>query len=548
MPSVAVRATHALTGVRSLDGRRLRRTRGRHLRCLRRAARLPRGARGRADGCTGRLSRCVPAATLAIPTGGMLPAGADAVVMIEYTAETMPGTIEIHRAVAPGEGSRAGRRGRETRRRARSARTAAPAARPRTARRRRGDHRRGLCAPEGRDLLDRRRSCALRTRRAGPGQVRDACTLPIAALVQRSRWRTGPLGIVPDDPEALREALVHAMAEVDMIVITAGSSVGTRDETASVVGVARRAWDLLPRPRVAARQTDSARRVWRRSRSSGSPATLARRSWCSVSSGHRSSGSSVVGRHAVPEPVVRARLSRDLPSVTGRLDVVQVRVHDGLAEPIFGKSALLVGSRRGGRLPNGAGARDRARRGSGGRGDPLPLMASTPFIRDVPAAEALAGLVFRVRSAHRARTASSRCASRSRRGRSRHGRADLGSSLVSTFRRRGHGRHRVVGLRHDRRQRDDAGRDAGGRVRGGRHGRSPPRPLRRRGHARTRPLRRRRGRAAGGRRALPARPVDRRGHQRYRAPAARGSSPARRRRRRLRRGRTSPSWPSVASP
>ena len=41
---------------------------------------------------------------LAIPTGGMLPAGADAVVMIEHTAETMPGTIEIHRAVAPGEG------------------------------------------------------------------------------------------------------------------------------------------------------------------------------------------------------------------------------------------------------------------------------------------------------------------------------------------------------------------------------------------------------------------------------------------------------------
>ena len=38
---------------------------------------------------------------------------------------------------------------------------------------------------------------------------------------------------------------------------------------------------------------------------------------------------------------VRARLSRDLPSAAGRLDVVQVRLRDAQAEPIFGPSALL---------------------------------------------------------------------------------------------------------------------------------------------------------------------------------------------------------------
>jgi len=42
-----------------------------------------------------------------------------------------------------------------------------------------------------------------------------------------------------------------------------------------------------------------------------------------------------------PEPSSRARLARDLPSATGRLDVVQVSLRDGLAEPIFGSSALL---------------------------------------------------------------------------------------------------------------------------------------------------------------------------------------------------------------
>src|SRR6185437_16025051 len=40
---------------------------------------------------------------VAMPTGGVIPPGADAVVMIEYTAEVMPGTIEVVRPVAPGE-------------------------------------------------------------------------------------------------------------------------------------------------------------------------------------------------------------------------------------------------------------------------------------------------------------------------------------------------------------------------------------------------------------------------------------------------------------
>jgi molybdopterin molybdotransferase len=39
---------------------------------------------------------------------------------------------------------------------------------------------------------------------------------------------------------------------------------------------------------------------------------------------------------------VRARLSRDLASATGRLDVVQVTVREsGVATPVFGLSALL---------------------------------------------------------------------------------------------------------------------------------------------------------------------------------------------------------------
>ena len=40
-----------------------------------------------------------PGSAIAMPTGGVIPDGADAVVMVEYTQEAMPGTIEVD---APG--------------------------------------------------------------------------------------------------------------------------------------------------------------------------------------------------------------------------------------------------------------------------------------------------------------------------------------------------------------------------------------------------------------------------------------------------------------
>jgi len=51
----------------------------------------------------------------------------------------------------------------------------------------------------------------------------------------------------------------------------------------------------------------------------------------------------LIGGRAAPdaEPVLRARLDRDVASAAGRLDVVQVRVAGGLASPVFGLSALL---------------------------------------------------------------------------------------------------------------------------------------------------------------------------------------------------------------
>ena len=45
-----------------------------------------------------------PGTAVSMPTGGVLPPGADAVVMVEYTQQAMTGTIEVVRPVAPGDG------------------------------------------------------------------------------------------------------------------------------------------------------------------------------------------------------------------------------------------------------------------------------------------------------------------------------------------------------------------------------------------------------------------------------------------------------------
>src|SRR5439155_22578806 len=68
-----------------------------------------------------------------------------------------------------------------------------------------------------------------------PGQVRDATAHALAALVADAGGRPEPYGIAPDDPDAMRGILEQAVAECDLAVVSAGSSVGARDATAEVI-------------------------------------------------------------------------------------------------------------------------------------------------------------------------------------------------------------------------------------------------------------------------------------------------------------------------
>jgi molybdopterin molybdotransferase len=69
-----------------------------------------------------------------------------------------------------------------------------------------------------------------------PGQVRDATAVALAALISEAGGDPVPGGIVADDPGLLEAALRPALDDSDVIVVSAGSSVGARDETAAAVG------------------------------------------------------------------------------------------------------------------------------------------------------------------------------------------------------------------------------------------------------------------------------------------------------------------------
>jgi molybdopterin molybdotransferase len=281
-----------------------------------------------------------PGTALAIPTGGMLPAGADAVVMIEHTAEATSDTVEVVRPVAPGEnvvrfdedvaaGAAIVPRGRPLRAQdvallaACGVTEVAAHAAPRVTILATGDE---VVPPN---------SSALST-----GQVRDALSVSVGALVREAGGEPSSGAIVPDEDGALRDALIAAVGASDVVVICAGSSVGMRDQTAGAVAALPNSetWchGLAIKP--------------------GKPTLLAHSDGTPIIGLPGNPRSALVVFRLIGMPVVRraggwtvepavasvrARLSRDLPSSAGRLDVVQVRLRDDTAEPIFGSSALL---------------------------------------------------------------------------------------------------------------------------------------------------------------------------------------------------------------
>lgn len=281
-----------------------------------------------------------PGRAVTMPTGGALPSGADAVVMVEHTQSTMPGTIEVVRPVAAGDGIvradedvavgavlvPAGRplRPQDLGVLATAGVTTVEAyARPRVAILSTGDE---VVPPD--------------TAVLAPGQVRDATASALAGLVTSAGGVAEPRGIVADDAAALEAAMRSAMEACDLVVVSAGSSVGARDETAGVIaglgspGIVVHGLSVKPGKPTLLAECDGVPIV-------GLPGNP-----LSALVVFRLIGVPLVWRLAgcddpPPEPTTSARLGRPIASAGGRLDVVQVRLDGGAAEPLLGASALL---------------------------------------------------------------------------------------------------------------------------------------------------------------------------------------------------------------
>lgn len=288
--------------------------------------------------------RAVRAGTaVQIPTGAAIPTDADAVVMVEYTQATMPGVIEVTRPVAVGEGvvradedvaagAEIAPAGRPLRAQDLGLLAAAGItevtvhARPRVGIVSTGDE---VVSPE--------------TTRLAPGQVRDATASALAAMVAEAGGEPSSRGIVPDDAEALTKTLTEALQDCDLVVVSAGSSVGARDQTAAAIaslgkpGIYCHGLAIKPgKPTLLAE-------------CEGVPVIGLPGNPLSALVVFRLVGLPVLRRvagltSAPTEPTAMATLSRAVPSAAGRLDVVQVQVDQGperTATPLFGFSALL---------------------------------------------------------------------------------------------------------------------------------------------------------------------------------------------------------------
>ncbi len=286
-----------------------------------------------------------PGEALRLATGAMLPEGADAVVMVEYTGEMPDGTLEVRRAVAPGENViQPGEDVRE------GEALFSPGMRLRP-------QEIGLLAALGvtRLRVYRKPRVAILSsgdeivpldQRPAPGQVRDSNAYLAAAQVQE--WGGLPLvkGIIPDDFPRLRQALAAALEEADLILISGGSSVGVRDLTLEAIkdlpGAEILAHGVALRP--------------------GKPTILAALGENPLLGlpGHPASAAvvmQVLGRPLLGRlaglsdtapfwgSTVTALLSRNLAGASGREDFVRVRLRreeDTLwADPILGPSGLL---------------------------------------------------------------------------------------------------------------------------------------------------------------------------------------------------------------
>ena len=279
-----------------------------------------------------------------ISTGGMMPKGADGVVMIEHTDVVDGNTIEVNRSVAPGQ--HVIQKG-EDKKKGEVALNAGCLLRPQEA---------GLIAAFGGEWVKVYKKPVVSIISTGDeivpihaipglGEIRDINSYSLSGMVKNSGGTPVCLGIAKDNFDDLYRVCAKALEHSDMILISGGSSVGIRDFTLEV-------FKSLPEARIL---------VHGISISPGKPTIMARSNNKLVWGLPGHVASAMVVFEMVVKPFIEriggmnpalkrqhkipAILSRNLPSAQGRVDFIRVRLvqKDGIywAEPILGKSGLI---------------------------------------------------------------------------------------------------------------------------------------------------------------------------------------------------------------
>ncbi|MEG6616600.1 gephyrin-like molybdotransferase Glp [Peptococcaceae bacterium 1198_IL3148] len=283
-----------------------------------------------------------PGQAWAIPTGGMLPPGADAVVMVEYTEELDDRTIGVTKPVAPGENMV--RKGEDVPVGA-TVLTAGHKIRPQDL---------GILSATGVTEVPVRPKMKVGIVSTGdevvspentpePGQVRDINSYTLYGLARQGGAIPTIYGIVKDDFDSLKATISTALNENDLVLVSGGSSVGARDVTAKVIedlgqpGVLFHGIGIKPgKPTIGA--VVDGKPIF------GLP-------------GHPVSAMVVYSLlvdplvrwgsydNALREVSVRAKITRNMRSAAGREDFLRVRVYveqgELFAEPVLGKSGLI---------------------------------------------------------------------------------------------------------------------------------------------------------------------------------------------------------------
>ncbi len=169
-----------------------------------------------------------------IPTGGMLPGGADAVVMFERVQDSGDGTIEVLKPVAPGDNVvQVGediKKGEKVLSKGKVLRPYDIAAMAGLGITKIEVFRRPVVGiiSTGDEIVDA-------NAKPGHGKVRDVNSYSLAGLILNNGGEPRKYGIFKDEFDDLREVTSRAVNECDMVLISGGSSVGTRDMTADII-------------------------------------------------------------------------------------------------------------------------------------------------------------------------------------------------------------------------------------------------------------------------------------------------------------------------